>query len=139
MSTYKDFNEIFERPIEAGIEGAGQKLRKIVHPFILRRLKSQVEKELPERTDIINLCELEDDQRSLYLDVLDECRQKVFSEIASPRYQTLVDFRSGSVAAIASGLLRSALAQRQRREATARQHLPAEAECIAGDDFRNRG
>jgi SNF2 family DNA or RNA helicase len=83
LATYKDFNETFERPIEAGIEGAGQKLRKIVHPFILRRLKSQVEKELPDRTDIIHLCELEDEQRSLYLDVLDECRQKVFSEIAS--------------------------------------------------------
>ncbi len=83
LSTYKDFNETFERPIEAGLDGAGQKLRKIVHPFILRRLKSQVEKELPDRTDIIHLCELEDDQRSLYLDVLDECRQKVFNEIAS--------------------------------------------------------
>jgi SNF2 family DNA or RNA helicase len=81
LSNYKDFNEIFERPIEAGIDGAGQKLRKIVHPFILRRLKSQVEKELPDRTDIITLCELEEDQRSLYLDVLDECRQTVFSEI----------------------------------------------------------
>jgi len=83
LSSYKDFNETFERPIEAGLDGAGQKLRKIVHPFILRRLKSQVEKELPDRTDIIHLCELEDDQRSLYLDVLDECRQKVFNEIAS--------------------------------------------------------
>ncbi|HEY9773410.1 MAG TPA: SNF2-related protein [Planktothrix sp.] len=83
LSNYKDFNEIFERPIEAGVEGAGQKLRKIVHPFIMRRMKNQVETELPERTDIINLCELEDDQRSLYLDVLDEQRQKVFTEIAS--------------------------------------------------------
>ena len=83
LNTYKDFNETFERPIELGLEGAGQKLRKIVHPFILRRLKSQVEKELPARTDIVNLCELEEDQRALYLTVLDECRQKVFSEIAS--------------------------------------------------------
>ena len=83
LGNYKDFNEIFERPIEAGLEGAGQKLRKIVNPFILRRLKSQVEKELPDRTDIIQLCEFDDEQRSLYLDVLDECRQKVFSEIAS--------------------------------------------------------
>lgn len=83
LGAYKDFNETYERPIEAGLEGAGQKLRKIVSPFILRRLKSQVEKELPDRTDIVNLCELEDDQRALYLDVLDECRQKVFSEIAS--------------------------------------------------------
>jgi len=83
LGAYKDFNDSYEKPIEAGMEGAGQKLRKIVSPFILRRLKSQVEKELPDRTDIVNLCELEDDQRALYLDVLDECRQKVFSEIGS--------------------------------------------------------
>lgn len=82
LGAYKDFNEVFERPIEAGLEGAGQKLRKIVNPFILRRLKSQVEKELPDRTDIIHLCEFDDEQRSLYLDVLDECRAKVFPEIA---------------------------------------------------------
>ncbi|MBS1988941.1 MAG: DEAD/DEAH box helicase family protein [Cyanobacteria bacterium SZAS LIN-3] len=83
LGTHKDFNEIFERPIELGLEGAGQKLRKVVHPFILRRVKSQVETELPDRTDIIQLCELDDEQRALYLNVLDECRQKVFSEIAS--------------------------------------------------------
>lgn len=83
LGTLRDFNETFERPIEAGANEAGQKLRKIVHPFILRRLKSQVEKELPDRTDIINTCEMDDEQRSLYLDVLDECRQKVFGEIAN--------------------------------------------------------
>lgn len=83
LGDYRDFNETFERPIETGTDGAGLKLRKMVHPFILRRLKSQVEKELPDRTDVINLCELDDEQRSLYLDVLDECRQKVFGEIAS--------------------------------------------------------
>jgi len=83
MGAYKDFNDTFEKPIEAGQAGAGQKLRKIVSPFIMRRLKSQVEKELPDRTDIVNLCELEDDQKSLYLEVLDEWRQKVFNEIAA--------------------------------------------------------
>jgi SNF2 family DNA or RNA helicase len=83
LGNYREFNEQFERPIEAGTPETGQRLRKIAHPFILRRLKSQVEKELPERTDIINVCEMEEDQRSLYLDVLDECRQKVFGEIAS--------------------------------------------------------
>jgi SNF2 family DNA or RNA helicase len=83
LGQYKDFNEVFERPIEAGLDGAGMKLRKTVHPFILRRLKSQVEKDLPDRTDIIQLCEFDDEQRSLYLDVLDECRQRVFNEVAS--------------------------------------------------------
>jgi SNF2 family DNA or RNA helicase len=83
LGNYRDFNDQFERPIEAGIGDSGQKLRKIVHPFIMRRLKSQVEKELPPRTDIISQCEMDDEQRALYLDVLDECRQKVFGEIAS--------------------------------------------------------
>ncbi|MBX9725548.1 MAG: DEAD/DEAH box helicase, partial [Candidatus Obscuribacterales bacterium] len=83
LGNYREFNDQFERPIEAGIGESGQKLRKIVHPFIMRRLKSQVEKELPPRTDIVNQCEMDDEQRALYLDVLDECRQKVFGEIAS--------------------------------------------------------
>lgn len=81
LGNYREFNETFERPIELGIGESGHKLRKIVHPFVLRRLKSQVEKELPDRTDIINLCEMEDEQRSLYLDVLDECKQQVFGDI----------------------------------------------------------
>ena len=83
LGNYKDFNETYERPIEAGLDGAGLKLRKIVHPFVLRRLKSQVEKDLPERTDIVHLCEFDEEQRSVYLDVLDECRETVFSEIAN--------------------------------------------------------
>lgn len=83
LGDYKDFNETYERPIEAGLDGAGKRLRKIVNPFILRRLKSQVEKDLPERTDIVHLCEFDEAQRSLYLDVLDECRQTVFNEIAA--------------------------------------------------------
>lgn len=83
LGNYREFNDTFERPIEMGIGESGQKLRKIVHPFIMRRLKSQVEKELPPRTDIVSQCEMDDEQRALYLDVLDECRQKVFGEIAS--------------------------------------------------------
>lgn len=83
LGNYREFNDAFERPIEAGHDDAGQKLRKIVHPFIMRRLKSQVEKELPPRTDMIRECVMEEEQRSLYMDVLDECRQKVFGEIAS--------------------------------------------------------
>ncbi|MBX9687848.1 MAG: DEAD/DEAH box helicase [Candidatus Obscuribacterales bacterium] len=83
LGNYREFNDTFERPIEAGIGESGQKLRKIVHPFIMRRLKSQVEKELPPRTDIVSQCEMDDEQRALYLDVLDDCRQKVFGEIAS--------------------------------------------------------
>ena len=83
LGNHKDFAEFYERPIELGLEGAGQKLRKVVNPFILRRLKSQVETELPARTDIIQLCELDDEQRALYLNVLDECRAQVFNDTAA--------------------------------------------------------
>ncbi|MGH9941509.1 MAG: SNF2-related protein [Pyrinomonadaceae bacterium] len=61
------FREEFAGPIERkGDEGAAQLLRKLVHPFILRRTKDQVAKELPPRTERLMLCEMEAAQRRLY-------------------------------------------------------------------------
>jgi SNF2 family DNA or RNA helicase len=41
-------------------------LRKVLHPFILRRTKKQVATDLPERTEEVILCEMEPKQRELY-------------------------------------------------------------------------
>ncbi|NJL73048.1 MAG: hypothetical protein HC888_16615 [Candidatus Competibacteraceae bacterium] len=135
-AAYKDFNEVFERPIEAGLEGAGQKLRKIVNPFILRRLKSQVEKELPDRTDIIHLCEFDDEQRSLYLDVLDECRAKVFPEIA------LKGIKRSNFSVLAALLrLRQVCCDPQLAEGTGRQNYRSvsQTRCSHQYDWRDCG
>ena len=46
--------------------GALERLRKMTGPFILRRLKSDVLKDLPEKLEEISYSEMESDQRRLY-------------------------------------------------------------------------
>lgn len=61
------FREEFATPIERkGDEAAAQFLRKMVYPFILRRTKDQVAKDLPPRTERQMVCEMEPAQRKLY-------------------------------------------------------------------------
>lgn len=63
----KTFKEIYRSPIENdGDEAARKQLVKKVSPFMLRRDKSQVVKELPEKTEILEYVELEGEQRQLY-------------------------------------------------------------------------
>ncbi|MDT5269905.1 MAG: non-specific serine/threonine protein kinase [Acidobacteriota bacterium] len=61
------FREEFATPIERkGDEAAAQFLRKMVYPFILRRTKDQVAKDLPPRTERQMVCDMEPAQRKLY-------------------------------------------------------------------------
>ncbi|HEV7842343.1 MAG TPA: SNF2-related protein, partial [Pyrinomonadaceae bacterium] len=61
------FREEFSMPIERkGDERAAQFLRKMVYPFILRRTKDQVAKDLPPRTERQMVCDMEPAQRKLY-------------------------------------------------------------------------
>ncbi|PYS92587.1 MAG: serine/threonine protein kinase [Acidobacteria bacterium] len=61
------FREEFATPIERkGDERAAQFLRKLVYPFILRRTKDQVAKDLPPRTERQLICDMEPAQRKLY-------------------------------------------------------------------------
>jgi non-specific serine/threonine protein kinase len=61
------FREEFSTPIERkGDERAAQFLRKMVYPFILRRTKDQVAKDLPPRTERQMVCDMEPAQRKLY-------------------------------------------------------------------------
>ncbi|MFZ1705248.1 MAG: DEAD/DEAH box helicase [Saprospiraceae bacterium] len=52
-------------------------LRKLIHPFLLRRTKAQVASDLPERSESILYCEMGDTQRAMY----EEFRLKIKSEI----------------------------------------------------------
>lgn len=67
LGTDTHFNQVYRKPIEkhADIERANH-LKQKVAPFMLRRTKAQVATELPEKTEIIQLLELEADQRNLY-------------------------------------------------------------------------
>jgi SNF2 family DNA or RNA helicase len=68
LGSLNQFNQRFAIPIERGNDPeARKKLKKLINPFILRRLKSQVLEELPERTEILLQVEMEEKEAALYL------------------------------------------------------------------------
>ncbi|MBI4950825.1 MAG: DEAD/DEAH box helicase family protein [Myxococcales bacterium] len=75
------FEARFSRKIEAGDYKTAQRLRAIIHPFILRRTKLEVAKDLPEKIEMDSLCELAGEQRALYLQVAREVRAQVLGEV----------------------------------------------------------
>ena len=58
-------------------------LRKQTRPFILRRLKKNVAKELPPKTEQVLYCEMTDNQKKLYNSVLEIVRQQVKDKISA--------------------------------------------------------
>ncbi|WPD18317.1 SNF2-related protein [Thermaerobacter composti] len=56
-------------------------LRRRVFPFILRRVKEQVTRDLPPRTEVVQYCELAPGQRRLYRELLAAYRARVFAEV----------------------------------------------------------
>jgi superfamily II DNA or RNA helicase len=60
------FRDRFSKPIEAGDAKARDALRARVRPYVLRRLKQQVETELPPLTEIVESVPLEGKQREVY-------------------------------------------------------------------------
>ncbi len=64
---YQYFKKTFETPVvrEKSVK-ATESLQRIVSPFILRRLKSDVLTELPEKTETVLLTDMEDEQSKVY-------------------------------------------------------------------------
>jgi SNF2 family DNA or RNA helicase len=67
LGSYNFFRNEFLLPIEKYKDDKKeQKLRSIINPFILRRTKNQVAKELPEKMEQVIYCEMTDEQHSYY-------------------------------------------------------------------------
>ena len=75
------FEERYSRPIDGGDAKAAGRLRATIHPFILRRTKSEVAKDLPEKIESDQICELVGEQSALYAAVLKEVRAQVMGEV----------------------------------------------------------
>jgi non-specific serine/threonine protein kinase len=76
------FNREFATPIDKdGNREKAQHLRKLVHPFTLRRTKEQVAKDLPEKTITVLWCNMEAGQRRLYNEVRDGYRTRLLKKI----------------------------------------------------------
>lgn len=66
LGSYARFRERFELGIVGGDEGLAHRLRSLVGPFILRRLKRDVLPELPEKVETVVRVPLTGEQRKLY-------------------------------------------------------------------------
>lgn len=66
LGDYETFQRVFEEPILQGNQQAVAKLGRRVKPFMLRRKKEDVAKDLPEKIVMMEWCELTDEQRKLY-------------------------------------------------------------------------
>ncbi|CAP21787.2 Protein CBR-SSL-1 [Caenorhabditis briggsae] len=77
FSSHDDFKDWFSNPLTGMMEGSMEfnapligRLHKVLRPFILRRLKKEVEKQLPEKTEHVIKCSLSKRQRYLYDDFM---------------------------------------------------------------------
>ena len=82
LGTQSYFKNEFLQPIEKkGDEGKLNKLHLTIKPFILRRHKSQVATELPEKVENIQYCDLTTDQEKEYEQVKSYYRNKILENI----------------------------------------------------------
>ena len=66
LGSYASFRDKYEVDVVRGDGEATDKLKRLVKPFILRRLKSEVLKELPPKTESVISTPMTESQRALY-------------------------------------------------------------------------
>ncbi|MDF1752436.1 MAG: DEAD/DEAH box helicase [Verrucomicrobiales bacterium] len=71
------FAERFEKPISKGDQGAQMRLSRRLKPVILRRLKKDVAKDLPDKIEQVIYCDLKPKQQAVYEQILRESREAV--------------------------------------------------------------
>ncbi|WP_240539306.1 SNF2-related protein [Bifidobacterium sp. SO1] len=94
LGSYAHFRDRFEMPILSGDETAQAKLQAFVGPFILRRLKSQVLKDLPDKIENIITVQLAGEQRKLYAALEQQLRSAILK-------QKPADFNTGKIQILA--------------------------------------
>jgi len=79
LGSLESFNRRFAGPIEGDHnKDVAKRLKQLIHPFILRRLKSEVLTELPPRTEITIHVDLSSEEMALY----EATRQRAMERIA---------------------------------------------------------
>ncbi|HVG12300.1 MAG TPA: DEAD/DEAH box helicase, partial [Flavisolibacter sp.] len=82
LGTMEFFRQEFSIPIDKfGEKEQKEHLKKLLYPFILRRTKEQVAKDLPEKTEQILFCEMEDEQRKIYDAYRNDFRARILGTI----------------------------------------------------------
>ncbi len=84
LGAAKDFRERYELPIVRDKDKEAQaRLSRRLRPFILRRLKKDVAKELPEKLEQVAYCELTEEQQAAYAQILEASRKEVLAAVGT--------------------------------------------------------
>lgn len=84
LGTAKDFRERYELPIAKEKNAEAQtRLARRLRPFMLRRLKRDVAKDLPAKIEQVSFCELTPDQRGVYQQVIEASRKEVLEAVGA--------------------------------------------------------
>ena len=86
LGNHKAFRENYELPIQNGgpdAEQANLKLRRKLHPFLLRRLKKEVAKDLPDKIVRVAHCSLSGDQSKVYKRLLESAKKEINSLVGT--------------------------------------------------------
>ncbi|TGE15047.1 DEAD/DEAH box helicase [Hymenobacter elongatus] len=82
LGTQTFFRKEFLKPIEKGKdEGRTRKLHALIKPFILRRHKAQVAKELPAKIEHLSYCSMTEEQAQCYEETKSYYRNKILKNI----------------------------------------------------------
>ncbi|MGB0578427.1 MAG: DEAD/DEAH box helicase [Limisphaerales bacterium] len=82
LGSAQDFRERYELPLAKGGDPAVQeRLGRRVRPFILRRLKRDVAKDLPDKIEQVSFCDLTQQQRQVYQQILEAGRKEVLESV----------------------------------------------------------
>jgi non-specific serine/threonine protein kinase len=88
LGSVEFFRNEFATPIDKfGEPEQKDHLRKLLFPFILRRTKEQVAKDLPAKTETILFCEMEEEQRAIYDAYRNDYRNKILGVISEQGIQ----------------------------------------------------
>ena len=84
LGTKSFFKNNFQLPIEKKQdELQTKKLHTIIKPFLLRRHKSQVATDLPEKIETIRYCTMSEEQESAYEEVKSSYRNEIMNKVES--------------------------------------------------------
>lgn len=76
-----DFQKRYAQPIGDGAPEVAERLRRRLRPFILRRRKQEVARELPPRTDLVLRVALDEGERAIYEALHAATREEVVAKL----------------------------------------------------------
>lgn len=89
LFTYRKFRNTYEMPIVKGEdEDAMKKLKMLIEPFVLRRNKKEVLKELPDKTITVLNNEMFEEQQNLYINYLASAKQEIAEKVKLNGYES---------------------------------------------------